>query len=588
VISVRDAILDEPVSGSVALYRHATTFSYRSTSLDEYGIATFTLVDANDAGLPYYARVTSSGRTTITIDGIIVAGGLTTYRDLSMWPNRGTLEIISKDAVTNAPISGSISLYRHGTTYSYRSSAFGTDGIATLSLVDINSAAQPYRVALTSSGYETLTVDGLTISGAAKTSLPSRLWPSNGVISGVVTNSLGTPINASVALYRHNTSYSFRSTTAASDGSFSMTGVPANAFDEPYRLVFSRTGYSSATVSNVFVHSGTTTNIDAVCRTDTPTTTALSSPQPGAVAGVARDILTGAPLAGARVSLHRAGSAERQVFADTEGAFEFSDVLWGLGYSLHVESDGYVNYSISGLAVRGGRTTYLQPELAPVYGSIAGRLVASIPEAPGARHSISVSSSPQHAGAVQGSGVFTEGQVITVVATPAAGYAFSGWTEDGELVSSNDSYVFTVTRPRTLVANFEPLSVVISTEVSPASSGSVSGAAAYDYAATVTLVASATEPFVFHRWMEDGVQVSTDPVYSFTATHARHLVAWFRQFAQADLNQDGRVDLLDLVILAQKYRLTSQDAGWIPEYDLNGDGIIDIYDMAAVARAIEP
>jgi hypothetical protein len=40
------------------------------------------------------------------------------------------------------------------------------------------------------------------------------------------------------------------------------------------------------------------------------------------------------------------------------------------------------------------------------------------------------------------------------VATANTGYAFSNWTENGSVVSTNASYSFTVSGARTLVANF--------------------------------------------------------------------------------------------------------------------------------------
>ena len=57
-------------------------------------------------------------------------------------------------------------------------------------------------------------------------------------------------------------------------------------------------------------------------------------------------------------------------------------------------------------------------------------------------------------GTVVGSGEFHYGATCTVTATPAAGYLFSNWTLNGEVVSYNVSYSFDVITDVELVANF--------------------------------------------------------------------------------------------------------------------------------------
>ena len=57
-------------------------------------------------------------------------------------------------------------------------------------------------------------------------------------------------------------------------------------------------------------------------------------------------------------------------------------------------------------------------------------------------------------GTASGDGTFYDGQTCTLTATANSGYTFTYWTENGEVVSANPTYTFTVTRDRTLVANF--------------------------------------------------------------------------------------------------------------------------------------
>ena len=62
-------------------------------------------------------------------------------------------------------------------------------------------------------------------------------------------------------------------------------------------------------------------------------------------------------------------------------------------------------------------------------------------------------------GTVEGAGSYTHGTEVTLTATPAEGYQFVNWTIGEEVVSSENSYVLTVTGDVTLVANFELIPV---------------------------------------------------------------------------------------------------------------------------------
>jgi hypothetical protein len=73
---------------------------------------------------------------------------------------------------------------------------------------------------------------------------------------------------------------------------------------------------------------------------------------------------------------------------------------------------------------------------------------------------LTASASPSAGGTAEGTGEFIAGQTATFVATANPGHVFSGWTENGITVSTSASYVFTVTGPRALVANFSAFPVL--------------------------------------------------------------------------------------------------------------------------------
>ncbi len=76
-------------------------------------------------------------------------------------------------------------------------------------------------------------------------------------------------------------------------------------------------------------------------------------------------------------------------------------------------------------------------------------------------YTITVSASPTNGGTVSGGGTYQQGQSCTVHATANNGCTFSNWTENGNVVSTNASYSFTVNGNRSLVANFNTIAVLL-------------------------------------------------------------------------------------------------------------------------------
>ena len=68
---------------------------------------------------------------------------------------------------------------------------------------------------------------------------------------------------------------------------------------------------------------------------------------------------------------------------------------------------------------------------------------------------ITVSINPANAGTVSGNGEYAYGQTCTLTATPAEGYFFLNWTQNGTVVSTAASYSFVVESDMDLVANFD-------------------------------------------------------------------------------------------------------------------------------------
>ena len=145
-------------------------------------------------------------------------------------------------------------------------------------------------------------------------------------------------------------------------------------------------------------------------------------------------------------------------------------------------------------------------------------------------YNINVSANPPAGGTVDGGGSYQQGHQCTVTATVNEGYTFLRWTENGNQVSANPSYTFTVTGNRTLVAHFQVQSYTISVSANPTNGGSVTGGGTYNYGQSCTVTATPSAGYLFANWKENGnVIQGAGASYTFTVTGNRTLVAQFQQ-----------------------------------------------------------
>ena len=142
-------------------------------------------------------------------------------------------------------------------------------------------------------------------------------------------------------------------------------------------------------------------------------------------------------------------------------------------------------------------------------------------------YTIAATANPSAGGTVSGAGEYDFGASCTLTATANTGYTFTNWTENGNVVSTNANYTFTVSGNRTLVANFTLNTYTITATCNPAEGGTVSGAGEYNHGESCTLTATANNGYTFVNWKENGSVVSTNASYTFTVTSNRNLVANF-------------------------------------------------------------
>jgi hypothetical protein len=137
-----------------------------------------------------------------------------------------------------------------------------------------------------------------------------------------------------------------------------------------------------------------------------------------------------------------------------------------------------------------------------------------------------------YGGTVEGGGIGIPCETpVIVTATPDPGYTFINWTENGEEVSQNLSYLFIATKNRTLIANFEhgsECNIILS--ASPSEGGTVEVPTNYSCNEEVTIKAFPNNCWKFVNWTKnDGTVVSTNAFYTFTVTGIHILTANFEQ-----------------------------------------------------------
>ena len=155
--------------------------------------------------------------------------------------------------------------------------------------------------------------------------------------------------------------------------------------------------------------------------------------------------------------------------------------------------------------------------------------VAAVGAALPAQYLLDTTAAPVGTGTTTGDGSFAPGSNATVTATPAVGFKFLHWTDDGVIVSTNLSYTLAMDVNHSLVANFAPdvMQWNVTTASLPIAGGTTTGAGLYDDASNVTVVATPNAGYSFTNWTEGGTIVSSSASYTFPASIDRDLVANF-------------------------------------------------------------
>ena len=162
-------------------------------------------------------------------------------------------------------------------------------------------------------------------------------------------------------------------------------------------------------------------------------------------------------------------------------------------------------------------------------------------------YTVEANAYPAQSGTVEGAGTYTHGTTCTLTAIPSVGYHFSHWSQGSTSLSTDSIYSFEVTESVNIRANFLANEYSITAEASPEVGGTVSGGStSIHYGLNCQLVATPNSKYYFVNWTKDGIEVSTDRIYSFVVTESGHYVANFQIYtyeitAEADPQEGGTI-----------------------------------------------
>ena len=149
--------------------------------------------------------------------------------------------------------------------------------------------------------------------------------------------------------------------------------------------------------------------------------------------------------------------------------------------------------------------------------------------------------SPAHGGTVSGGGTYQSGSAVHLTALPTSGWVFSGWFENGQIISANTTLSLTATSNKTLEAVFTQNHITIAAFASPTNGGIITGNGTFNRGATVTLTATPNPSWRFVRWEDDNGTVNDNATFSFVASSewdsaSRTIWAVFSHETQASIS----------------------------------------------------
>ncbi len=326
--TVTDARNSNPVIGG------SVTCTYLTAITDVSGNYRIPVVPAGS----YSVTASGVGFASLTMDNVVVPSGSAVTVNFALSLPPGTIEGAVNDARTGFPIAGAT------VTCSGHTVTTGADGAYSFTLV-----AGSYTVVASAPGYQTGTVQNVTVTPAQVTTLNVSLTQIPGSISGQVTDALSQAAVAGAVVSCEGVS-----ATSDASGQYLLSVPPAAGL----LVTATAAGFHAASITGVNVTSGQTTALNIAL-----------DPLLGAISGTVVDDATRLPLLGVTVT-----GGGVSATTDFRGAYGLADVRIGT-YTVHAALSGYSEGTVNGVVVADGATATADLALtATVFGSIGGKV----------------------------------------------------------------------------------------------------------------------------------------------------------------------------------------------------------------------
>jgi len=158
------------------------------------------------------------------------------------------------------------------------------------------------------------------------------------------------------------------------------------------------------------------------------------------------------------------------------------------------------------------------------------------------KYTVSTSANPSDGGNTSGGGTFTQGNNVTLMASPNNGYEFVNWTRDGKVVSSSQSYTITnIKESQSLVANFNRTTCYVKVKANHPEGGTISDSGSVKYNGSMTISAKAKSGYQFDGWYEGDKKIAdSESVQINNITKNREFTAQFtKNVFDVQLQSDG-------------------------------------------------
>lgn len=145
------------------------------------------------------------------------------------------------------------------------------------------------------------------------------------------------------------------------------------------------------------------------------------------------------------------------------------------------------------------------------------------------KYTLSLTCSPVNTGTLSGQGTYEQGSNVRIKATPAGGYRFVAWVENGNIVSTDAEYsVNAISRDMHFVASFEPERAVSYTiNASSTSSGTIApeGKTKIPEGSGILYTIAPKSGYVVSAVYVDGTPVGAVSSYRFTDVREDHEIS---------------------------------------------------------------